>query len=195
MWDEGAGELMVVAEDDETTLFFSAGIRTGEVQDERRSSTCADFSELRRLHPTAARAFLPVHSRDCRAARTIRRWARMCLYDPRFKMGRRRALVKTLLCRASPAFFHHLCRDGGAHVLLRHLLRHHAGLPAVATRTALVLLCLLFNLTCLLACPALRPAARPGTRGLHSLRKREQRVSQAGVHERTQRRQRARARR
>ncbi len=92
MWDEGAAKLMVVAEDDETTLFFSSGIRNGEVQDERRSSTCADFSELRRLHPAAARAFLPIHSRECRAARTIRRWARMCLYDPRFKMGRRRAL-------------------------------------------------------------------------------------------------------
>jgi len=92
MWDEGAAKLMVVAEDDETTLFFSSGIRTGEVQDERQSSTCADFSELQRLHPAAARAFLPIHSRERRAARTIRRWARMCLYDPRFKMGRRRAL-------------------------------------------------------------------------------------------------------
>ena len=46
---------------------------------------------LRLLHAEAAAALIPGCVRTWHAARVIQRWARMCMYDTRFKKGRRHA--------------------------------------------------------------------------------------------------------
>ena len=46
---------------------------------------------MRLLHAEAAAALIPGCVRTWHAARVIQRWARMCMYDTRFKKGRRHA--------------------------------------------------------------------------------------------------------
>jgi hypothetical protein len=60
--------------------------------DDRLWRTPDELCALRLLHTEAAAALLPGCLRAWRAARVIQRWARMCLYDTRFKKGRRHAL-------------------------------------------------------------------------------------------------------
>ena len=77
------GDQMTTRED--TALYPPAAFH------ERLWRTPDALRALRLLHAEAAAALLPGCFRTWRAARVIQRWARMCLYDTRFRKGRRHA--------------------------------------------------------------------------------------------------------